>query len=404
MTNERGTFLDPRKLTLEEWAEALRAEIGTVITTEEFKAQHGEHFAPWNTEATRDTILHLVDGLGDINPLFRDEGYAQNTRYSSLAAPPSFLYSVWYPTGTFMRKMVQGFSGFNSGGDMEWFRPILKEDRFTFKLTSPSKIAIKPSRTSGKILLVHARVDYYNPRGELVAIGHGYSIKAETQRFRESNKQREAEVYKNTPEQLDRIYAEKAKEEVRGPQPRWWEDVQAEQLLPAVVQGPSSPMDNVALYAGLGLYSLKADSLELTSPYARDFPMPPHPDTGGFANHLTFSIDSRIAAWRHNLQGAVVIGMHRMAQGMIPFTNWMGDDGFLWKYSNQMPRFKLIGDTVWCRGKITKKYVHQGRHCVDVDSWGENQRGETIQKGTATLILPSKEHGPVNFPIPFGAE
>lgn len=401
---DKGSFLDPRKLTLDEWADILRAETGTVITTEDFKAQHGPHFAPWNTEASRDTIVHLVDGLGDVNPLFRDEDYVRSTRYGTLIAPPSFLYTVWYPTGTFMRKMVQGFSGFNSGGDMEWFRPILRGDRFTFKLTSPSKIEMKPSRTSGKILLVHARVDYYNQRGELVAVGHGYSIKAETTKFRESNKQKDLSIHKSTPEELERIYALKAKEEIRGAQPRWWEDVNVGDDLPEVVQGPASPMDNVALYAGLAMYSLKADSMELASPYARDFPMPPHPDTGGFANHLTFSIDSRIANWRHNLQGAVVIGMHRMSQAQVPFTNWIGDDGFLWKFGAEMNRFKLIGDIVWCRAKVTNKYVHEGRHCLDIEHHGENQRGETIQKGAATVILPSKNHGPVIFPNPTASE
>ena len=400
MTTAKGSFLDPRKLTLEEWADILRSEVGTVITTEEFKLQHGEHFAPWNTEASRDTILHLVDGLGDVNPLFRDEGYAQATRYGALVAPPSFLYTVWYPTGTFMRKMVQGFSGFNSGGSMEWFRPVLKGDRFTFKLTSPAKIEVKESTRTGRMILVHARVDYYNQRGELVAVGTGYSIKAETQHFRETNKQKDTSIHENTPEELERIYAAKANEEIRGAEPRWWEDVSVDDQLTPVVQGPASPMDNAAMFAGLGVYSLKADSMELVSPYARDFPMPPHPDTGGFANHLTFSIDSRIAQWRHNLQGAVTIGMHRMAQAMVLYSNWMGDDGFLSKFSKRMNRFKIIGDTVWLKGKVTRKYVHEGRHCVDIESWGENQRDEIIQNGSATVILPSKEHGPVNFPTP----
>jgi hypothetical protein len=128
MATDSGSFLDPRKLTIDEWADILREEVGTVITTEEFKLQHGEHFAPWNTEASRDTILHLVDGLGDVNPLYRDEAYAETTRYGALVAPPSFLYTVWYPTGTFMRKMVQGFSGFNSGGAMEWLKHARRED------------------------------------------------------------------------------------------------------------------------------------------------------------------------------------------------------------------------------------------------------------------------------------
>lgn len=396
---EKGSFLDPRELTLDEWVEILQKEVGTVITVDELKAQHGAHWAPWNTEASRDTIVHLADGLGDLNPLYRDEEYAKRTRYGTLVAPPSFLYTVWYPTGTFMRRMVQGFSGFNSGGAMEWFRPVLKGDKITFRLISPSKVEVKESSSAGKMVLIHARVEYYNQRGELVAIGTGYSIKAKTSRFKKVGKYREVPIYHNSPEDLERIRADQAREVIRGEKPRWWEEVEEGDEVAPVVHGPASPFDNVALYAGCGLYSLKADRLMLESPYGRDYPMPPYPDTGGFANHLTFSIDSRLAQWRHDLQGAVVIGLHRMSRSMMLYSNWIGDDAFLWKFYNRVNRFVMIGDTVWCKGRVTKKYVNDEMYCVDIESWGENQRGEEVQRGTATVVLPSLEGGPVSYPI-----
>jgi hypothetical protein len=34
--------------------------------------------------------------------------------------------------------------------------------------------------------------------------------------------------------------------------------------------------------------------------------------------------------------------------------------------------------------------------------WGENQRGETTTPGHATVLLPSREHGPVRLPAPPG--
>jgi hypothetical protein len=249
-------------------------------------------------------------------------------------------------------------------------------------------------------VLIHAKVEYYNQRSELVALGTGYSIKTETSRFKEVGKYTDIAIHHNTPEDLERIYAAQAQEVIRGPEPRWWESVEEGDELEPVVQGPASPFDNVALYAGCGLYSVRADRLMQTSPYGTDYPMPPHPDTGGFANHLTFSIDSRVAKWRHDLQGAVVIGIHRMARSMIPFTNWMGDDAFLWRFYNRVTRFVLIGDTVWCKGQVKRKHIENGRHCVDIDSWGENQRGEMVQKGSATIILPSIEGGPVQYPTP----
>jgi hypothetical protein len=42
------------------------------------------------------------------------------------------------------------------------------------------------------------------------------------------------------------------------------------------------------------------------------------------------------------------------------------------------------------KGKVTKKYIVDGEHLVDIECWGENQRGEITLPGSATVRLPSK--------------
>jgi hypothetical protein len=42
--------------------------------------------------------------------------------------------------------------------------------------------------------------------------------------------------------------------------------------------------------------------------------------------------------------------------------------------------------------------VEGGRPAVELDIWGENQRGETTTPGHATILLPSHEHGEVRLP------
>jgi acyl dehydratase len=59
----------------------------------------------FNELASKDAIRHFCDGIGDPNPLFRDEEYAKKTRYGSIVAPPSWLYSV-FPTW-----VLQGLPG-----------------------------------------------------------------------------------------------------------------------------------------------------------------------------------------------------------------------------------------------------------------------------------------------------
>jgi hypothetical protein len=48
------------------------------------------------------------------------------------------------------------------------------------------------------------------------------------------------------------------------------------------------------------------------------------------------------------------------------------------------------GDTLLCKGKVTKKYVKGGEHLVDCEVWVENQRGEKFTPGEATAALPTR--------------
>ena len=82
-------------------------------------------------------------------------------------------------------------------------------------------------------------------------------------------------------------------------------------------------------------------------------------------------------------------------------TDWIGERGTLKKLSCQFravdyPRLmKSInepqeGETWWCKGKVTRKYVEGGEHCVDCDIWVENGKGEKTTPGGATVVLPSR--------------
>jgi hypothetical protein len=82
--------------------------------------------------------------------------------------------------------------------------------------------------------------------------------------------------------------------------------------------------------------------------------------------------------------------------------NWIGEEGRIKKLSCQYraqdyPRkmnSELTyeeGETWWCKGVITQKYVQDGEHMVDCDIWVENGKGEKTTPGKATVVLPSKK-------------
>ena len=71
-------------------------------------------------------------------------------------------------------------------------------------------------------------------------------------------------------------------------------------------------------------------------------------------------------------------------------TDWIGPDGTLKRlaYSNRGMSFP--GDTLTCKGKVARKHTKDGQNLVECEVWVENQKGENLAPGTATVALPSK--------------
>ena len=86
-------------------------------------------------------------------------------------------------------------------------------------------------------------------------------------------------------------------------------------------------------------------------------------------------------------------------------TDWMGDDAWLWKLDCQFRHFNFVGDTHWMSGRVVRKYLTEGGlPAVDLELEGRNQRDEITTPGHASILLPSREYGPVRLPdAPNGA-
>lgn len=86
-------------------------------------------------------------------------------------------------------------------------------------------------------------------------------------------------------------------------------------------------------------------------------------------------------------------------------TDWAGDDGWIVSQHDEIRRFNYHGDVHFLSGEVTGKHERDGRCLVDVAFKAANQRGEDTIKGTATIALPSREHGPALLPeVPAGLQ
>lgn len=80
----------------------------------------------------------------------------------------------------------------------------------------------------------------------------------------------------------------------------------------------------------------------------------------------------------------------RFKQGLLGrlVQDWMGDEGFLRFLRFEMRRTDHNGDTITCKGRVTRKEIRNGQACVDCEVWIENQRIGISTPGSATVVLP----------------
>ena len=63
--------------------------------------------------------------------------------------------------------------------------------------------------------------------------------------------------------------------------------------------------------------------------------------------------------------------------------------GSVKKVKARFTKITWPGETITCKGVVTRKYEEDGRQLVDCDIHTENQDGERRIEGTATLIVSS---------------
>jgi acyl dehydratase len=87
--------------------------------------------------------------------------------------------------------------------------------------------------------------------------------------------------------------------------------------------------------------------------------------------------------------GVFAHGMLTMGFVGQALTDWAGA-GSVRKFGVRFTGLVRLKDTVTCTGRVIAKSSKDDVHLVDVEVSAENQRGEKIVTGKATLALPSR--------------
>ncbi|MGE3857052.1 MAG: MaoC family dehydratase N-terminal domain-containing protein [Dehalococcoidia bacterium] len=366
----------------------------------------------WNTEASASAIRHYAQAHGMDNPLYSDPDYAAKTRWKTIIAPPTFQETVGIvPKGEELtpeereraRDALSGIHAWYAGTHNQWLLPVRPDDVLIHRSYQGDYIE-KRSEFTGRTVLDYTCDETWNQRGELVARRCNYSIRGGRQNtWGERKKYAEIEPQTYTPEELEKIWADYERMEVRGAEPRYWEDVQVGDELTPTVYGPLTVTDMLASASAIGLQM--TGSLAFKSAYNL---RKTNPRMWMLNEHGIPDVIEAVHwdPWIARTTGNPMpydYGTQRIAFTTHVITNWMGDEGWLRSLASQIRRFVYIGDTEWAKGRVTGKRIENGDSIVELDVWTEDQRGRVTAPSRAEVMLPSREHGPVQLPPKFAA-
>jgi acyl dehydratase len=363
-----------------------------------------------------DAFRHVAEAYGDDNPLWCDPSYGETTRWAGPIAPPHLVGGdtlIGEDEVTRLPDAVRavmkgdplgGVHAFYSGSFREWWNPLRPGTRVA-RRNALVGVQDKVGEFAGRAVHewfgeVFAAID-----GPVLAGQYRLMIRAEREKANERKRNESIEIRPYTDDEIAAIEAVIADERLhrRGAEPRYWEDTQVGEELGPIVKGPMRVTDMVVWHTGMGmgLYGVKA--LRLAYDQRQRMPRFFRPDALNIPD-----VQQRVhwdPEWARAAGNPTSYDYGRMRETWLIHlcTDWMGDDAWLWKLDCQFRKFNYVGDTHWMRGRVTRTYLADGaRPAVDLDVWGENQRGDTTTPGHATILLPSREHGPVRLPDPPG--
>ncbi|RAY16279.1 hypothetical protein DPM19_05130 [Actinomadura craniellae] len=370
------------------------------------------HYRRPNEDAFRNVAL----SYGDDNPLWCDPEHAATSRWKGPIAPPPLvggdsligedrLDEAELAAARGLRgDPLRGVHAFYAASEREWWAP-LRPDQRVFRRTALVGVVDKPSEFGGRGVQEWTAQAFRTAEGTL--LGAQYRMMFRTERERARTRKKYAEVQPQSWDEaaiaeLDAAYAA---ERPRGAEPRWWEDVSAGDPVGPLVKGPLTVTDMVCWHVGMGMGMYNVAPLRLAYQNRQRVPRFYHRDELGVPDAMQRVHWDPAFARRSGNPTTFDYGRMRETWLIHACTDWMGDDAWLWRLRVEFRKFNYVGDAQWVAGEVTRKYLAEGgRPAVDLALRTRSQRDEVTSPATATILLPSREHGPVRLPDPPGGD
>jgi acyl dehydratase len=361
-----------------------------------------------------DAFRHVTNAYGDDNPLYTDPAYAATTRWEGPIAPPVLVggdtligedevTELDDDTRALLKgDPLRGVHAFYSASAREWWAP-LRPGRTVARRNALVGVLDKPSEFAERAVHEWTGQVFRDDEGVLLSAQHRLMIRTERTKARERKKYDAIEPASYDEADIERIDQQYAAEGPRGAEPRWWEDVAEGDTVGPMVKGPLTVTDIVCWHVGMGMGLYGVQPLRLGAANRARVPRFYHRDAQGVPDVMQRVHWDPEFAKRSGNPTTFDYGRMRETWLIHLCTDWMGDDAWLWKLDCEFRRFNYVGDTQWLSGTVVRRHLAEGdRPAVDLELTAVNQRGETTTPGHATILLPSRDHGPVRLPDPPG--
>ena len=371
---------------------------------------------------TEEEILAFNKKWNPYDPLYNDPEYARSQGFPSVPAFPGFAKPMGGVMVRFPKTIAEHFYYTADGGAFEIRDHIFAGDllKNTFSQTELEDMTAPDSEV--RMWRIGSYNEMSNPEGKVILAGTQNNREAyrkcidgtdHTDFSANMNEWYEymPPAHYTTDEDWEYIRELWAKEEIRGENTLYWEDVEIGWEAPKTCSGPITHMDMIQWYGGFACDRRTLCNKEELKTVYRDQYGNYLPET---ANHL---------GGRNYPDGRMVwyndTGAYHVYRTV---TNFIGNRGRVSKFSWYFyPFFKELrtgtpckemfnkvkgmegrdcdrhgseGDCCIGRAVVTDKYINErGEHCIEVAAWGEDLDGYIVQGCPTEVVLPSREDG-----------
>ena len=310
-------------------------------------------------------VRHWCETVEDGNPLYLDPEYARAQGYRDRVVPPAALMSAtawgerwpWPPSGTWkphimfeLKALLDLPVGIATDMETEYLAPVQVDERLS---TSDRLTSISPWKKTrlGEGHFLNWVTTYWNEAGEAVA-----------------RQTTSAYIYGRGGEQIEWSggYSNSIEEAIEGERTGYRANVSRGLCWEDVAEGDELPRVRMPINVTRCVFMASA---------TRDF-APQHSNRD-------------YAQSRSKTKDMFVNTQFNMGMVSRMLTDWAGPTATVRKIRVAMKGNVCVGDEMIVTGTVTRKYVTDGEHLVDIDAMISTQDGPATPV-SATLALPSR--------------